>query len=317
VVRLNQALKENGRWLSLSTVRGRENRSALNAAIRAAQEAARTKFEETGSVRAANRAYDAHIATLKRTLQQQKVGASTINALLRQLARRPTYDMPAAAGPVNSQANIAYAKDAIGAQESLARLRDTLSLNLPSTALSTVEGRENLSAIIGFLEAAAGAAQSRFSQTKNSKTATSLYNTYVAALRKALAEAGYSKAAITSLINSYGKITLTSNATGGVWGGDGAQALPAGPTLHRWREPGTGGEAFVPRFGDRARSEKVLATAAGWYGGQYVRGGASGPVSYDYSTHLNVTPMTASYSMTELQAHQRHLEAKARVGHPK
>ena len=53
---LNASLKENGRSFSVSTKKGQENRSALYSSIRAAQDAARTKFEETGSVKAANAA---------------------------------------------------------------------------------------------------------------------------------------------------------------------------------------------------------------------------------------------------------------------
>src|SRR5690606_13849811 len=33
----------------------------------------------------------------------------------------------------------------------------------------------------------------------------------------------------------------------------------------RYAEPQTGGEAFIPRLGDRNRSLAILAEAAGWY----------------------------------------------------
>lgn len=50
---------------------------------------------------------------------------------------------------------------------------------------------------------------------------------------------------------------------------------------YAFAEPATGGEAFVPRFGDYGRSMSILGTAAGWYGARVVDGqqaGASAPV---------------------------------------
>ncbi|WP_371409733.1 hypothetical protein OG423_14100 [Micromonospora zamorensis] len=43
-------------------------------------------------------------------------------------------------------------------------------------------------------------------------------------------------------------------------------ASPQGPARYAWAEPATGGEAFVPRFGDPRRSLDILERAAGWYG---------------------------------------------------
>lgn len=42
-------------------------------------------------------------------------------------------------------------------------------------------------------------------------------------------------------------------------------------TLYKWAEPETGGEAFIPRLGDRGRSEALMASISQrWFGGQYV-----------------------------------------------
>lgn len=66
-------------------------------------------------------------------------------------------------------------------------------------------------------------------------------------------------------------------ASGDRWGGihsyrhggiDGAVAMGPGKSLYRWREPGTGGEALIPKNGDPQRSKGVLETAASWYGMQ-------------------------------------------------
>ncbi len=45
-----------------------------------------------------------------------------------------------------------------------------------------------------------------------------------------------------------------------------ANAWGPGDTMYAWREPATGGEAFVPKNGDAGRSLGILDTAAGWYG---------------------------------------------------
>jgi polyhydroxyalkanoate synthesis regulator phasin len=74
---------------------------------------------------------------------------------------------------------------------------------------------------------------------------------------------------------------VTSNTGGGRsinrWGGlyehaaegklrEAQVASPMGPARYAWAEPATGGEAFIPRIGDRARSLGILDRAAGWYG---------------------------------------------------
>ena len=53
------------------------------------------------------------------------------------------------------------------------------------------------------------------------------------------------------------------------WGGIDQAHIGHGDLI-RWAEPETGGEAYIPRLGDRGRSEQILSTAAAWYGGQFV-----------------------------------------------
>lgn len=61
----------------------------------------------------------------------------------------------------------------------------------------------------------------------------------------------------------------------------------AGPrTIHKYAEPETGGEAYIPRIGNSARSLGILQTAAGWYGAEvvprvhsYASGGLADPGS--------------------------------------
>lgn len=49
-------------------------------------------------------------------------------------------------------------------------------------------------------------------------------------------------------------------------GGGVTPAHIAASTIEKYGEPGTGGEAFVPRNGNPRRSLSVMSTAAGWYG---------------------------------------------------
>lgn len=55
-------------------------------------------------------------------------------------------------------------------------------------------------------------------------------------------------------------------------------ASPQGPARYAWAEPATGGEAFVPRFGDPRRSLDILERAAGWYGATLQSPGQPAPM---------------------------------------
>jgi hypothetical protein len=320
VAGLNKSLKENGRSFSQATAKGRENRTALYGGIRAAQDAAKTKYEETGSVKAANAVYDQYIAQLKKTLKQQGVNAATVKQLLA-VAQRPTYDVPETE-PTNSAGNTGFARATIAVEAGLADLQDKLSLTQPGLDLKTESGRDNLSSILDFLDVAAATAQARYEQTQSVKTATALYNDYISQLRKQLGTSGYSSKQIDQLINTYGKITLQSNADGGVYG-PGGLTQPTifssdSGTLYAFAEPETGGEAFVPRNGDRGRAEQILATAAGWYGGRYMPA-AAGQTGGDTTINntLNVNPLTYNPTTAELQGYQQRLDVQARVGRPR
>jgi hypothetical protein len=321
---LSVALNENGRAFSYNTVKGRENLSAVHSSIRAAEEAARVKFEETGSVKAANAAYAAHIAALRKTLAQQKVNAATINKLL-SLATPPAFTA-AASAPKNSQANIAFAKSNIAAVAGLGGLGDALSLNRPGISINTPEGRENLLAIIGYLETIGGAAQDRFSQTGNAKTATTYYNALLGSLRKTLQAAGYSKKTIDGLFSAYGRITLTRNDRGGIYmaaaGGlgmlDTGGIYPgSGAGMYGWAEKSTGGEMFLPRLGDRARADRLLAVGAGWYGGRYTPAGGSQGAGTTINNNLTVHGRMDPMTIGQLSGFMRQMDAEARVGRRK
>jgi TP901 family phage tail tape measure protein len=63
---------------------------------------------------------------------------------------------------------------------------------------------------------------------------------------------------------------------------DAAMYSPTGPARYAFAEPSTGGEAFVPKFGDYARSTQILDRAARWYGGRFAPAGAGGAVRHEH-----------------------------------
>lgn len=322
IERLNASLKENGRSFSLSTSKGRENYSAIISAVKAAQDAAEAKYEETGSIKAANAAYDQHIAKLRATLKAQKVSTASINYLLKTLVKRPTYDVPKAEAkaPIGSERNIAATEARIGAEEALSGLADHFSLVKPTFNLKDETGRENLGELFDFLKAAEKAAQSVFEQTGNSRTATGVYESYVAQLRKVLTGSGMAKAAIDALLNQYGKIVLTPNAKGGVYARDGLLSLSEGgmfnsaSTLYGFAERGTGGELFLPRLGSKRRGEDLLSVGAGWYGGRYTPAGSRDDTPRTINNNLTVHAASHRLTISELQGLQRQIDARARIG---
>ncbi|WP_431935791.1 hypothetical protein [Micromonospora sp. RP3T] len=323
VADLNKALKDNGRSFSTATAKGRENRSALYSAVRAAQDAARVKYEETGSVKQANAAYDAYIARLKATLQQQKVSAATIRDLMALAGGAPVFATAPPAAPRNSSANIAFVRADISARGGVQALADELSLNRPEINVTTDAGRANLGAVLSFLEQAQSAAQLRFEQTKSAKNATSYYNGLLAQFRDTLRKAGYSNDMVNRLLGQYGRITLQPNLRGGVYmaaaGGlgvlDQAAVYPGGGRpMYGWAEKGTGGELFLPRLGERARGERLLAIGAGWYGGRYTPSGATGGGPTTVNNNLTVHALRADLSIGELRGLIRQMDVEARTG---
>jgi TP901 family phage tail tape measure protein len=84
---------------------------------------------------------------------------------------------------------------------------------------------------------------------------------------------------IQAVYDTQGRVHVGSgvvvNRDGGVYdyafaGGGVTPAHVAVGTRYKYAEPETGGEAFVPRNGNRSRSLGILSTAAGWYGAAVV-----------------------------------------------
>lgn len=63
---------------------------------------------------------------------------------------------------------------------------------------------------------------------------------------------------------------------------------PVNPARYAFAEPATGGEAFIPRHGDAARSTRILSKAASWYGLAVGRPGmAGGGTVVNYNVQLS------------------------------
>jgi hypothetical protein len=281
VTSLNAALKENGRAFGWSTQKGRDNTKALISGTRAAQAAAEAKYEETGSVAAANKVYDEYIRRLDASMKKMGVNAKTRRDLLKAYSERPDYGV----APSNSSARVRSVTDQIGAEQALGDARAAFAWTKPTFNAKTTAGQAELQQLFSFLGAAEAAAQSLYSETGNSKTATALYNTYLNGLRSTLRSSGMSSKAIDQLFNTYGRITLQRNRWGGMYerAGGGlteAQIAPGGPTRYAWAESSTGGEAFIPRNGDKSRSLGIWRTVGErWLGQNVSGGGRSGPIT--------------------------------------
>jgi hypothetical protein len=282
VAGLTAALKENGRTWSVNTTKGRENRQALIGGIRAAQQAAQAKFEETGSIKAANAVYDDYLRKLDASMKKMGINAKARKTLLKEYSERPTFDVPAS----NSSARIRSVTDQIAAQQALGDAKTAFGWVKPTFDMKTATGQAELQQLFTILGAAEQAAQSLFAETGNSKTATALYNSYLTSLRATLKASGMSDSAINSLLNTYGRITL-ANRWGGVYeraagGLTEAQIASGGPTRYAWAEPSTGGEAFIPRHGNSSRSLAIWQHVGERWLGQNVRGGGrSAPITVE------------------------------------
>lgn len=86
----------------------------------------------------------------------------------------------------------------------------------------------------------------------------------------------------------------------------------ASPGRYMIAEPQTGGEAFVPRYGDYGRSMSILQHAARWYGAQVVPQGTVAGSGGEVHYHLHDSRATIG----QLEALQRRQEISARVGRP-
>jgi len=309
VDQLTASLKENGRTFSMATQKGRDNRSSLISGIKAAQDAAKAKYDETGSVKAANKVYDDYIRQLDASLKKMKVNTATRRALIKAYSERPAYDLSNTALS-NSSARVKSVQDFASAEDALANAKTAFAWTKPTFSGRTEQGRAELQTLFSYLSAAEAAAQSQYQETGNAKTATAFYNGYISQLRTILLKAGITKAQVNSLLNQYARITLTRNRWGGLYthAADGAltdaQIAPAGPTRYAWAEASTGGELFAPKNGNLAKTRAQVGWAvSNWWGGQ---------VTWQPGART-ATPPTAKPQEVHLYVHDGKIEGLVRA----
>jgi hypothetical protein len=103
----------------------------------------------------------------------------------------------------------------------------------------------------------------------------------------------------------------------------GGAGIYSGGPVYGIAEPETGGEAFVPRYGEYSRSMGILAEAAQWYGARVVptatRGwdgaAAGGAVHHHYET--TIQPKYVTLGANEYRAIQQDNEVRSRIGRPR
>jgi TP901 family phage tail tape measure protein len=320
VAQLTAALKANGRAWSTATQKGRDNRSALIAGIRSAQDAAKAKYAETGSVSAANKVYDEYVHQLDASMKSMKINAATRRALIRAYSERPTFALTAAAALSNSANTVAMVSSQVGVEQSLTSARQAFAWTKPSFNVKTEAGQQELQTLFSYLSAAAQFAQNVYDATGNTKTATTAYDGYLSAIKGVLLKSGLSPQRVNDLIGRYGRITLQPKANR--WGGvyehaatgvlRDAQVAAGGPTQYAWAESSTGGELFAPKNGNLQKTRREVSWAvSNWWGGHVNWSGSGSQGGAGHITIDATIPITLG---TETISRQVRLEVDAAVG---
>lgn len=88
---LTDALKESNGSLDVTTANGRAAAAAVDALAQNAAKAAQAKYDETGSVEAANEVWERYIAQLRALLLASGMSQEAVDALVNSIAKMPTY----------------------------------------------------------------------------------------------------------------------------------------------------------------------------------------------------------------------------------
>lgn len=265
------SITRNGRTLDLHTEKGRANDQAVRDLIGTIRNKAQASYDEmaatgdaAGAQAAASRVYESGRAQLVRNLTQILGNAAAANKLADSIFHIPkawssTITTPGAADSRKRAADV-----------------DQGVRHIPrhwSTSISA-PGASAAAAQVNNLRRAIESLPSR---------------------RVTVVEQQY----VTVRTDKGGKLAGANR-----WGGlyehaadgllrDAAIYSPMGPARYAFAEPATGGEAFIPKFGDWARSMDILDRAAGWYGARVVAGNAGSSGGVGGRTHLS--PQTEDY----------------------
>lgn len=284
----NQALKafrdgvkDNGHALNLTTKAGQANIQNLDALAQKAAEAAQAAADKSGPA-AGVAAWNGYVAALRRTMTQAHFTKAQIDGILHSVFQMPPMRAAAISAP--------GAKKAGG---------EVGALNAQIRAVKDKLAKVN---IVGPVAANSEIAHLRAQLAALQDKAIHLQVTTTYAYHGPQPSLGLPRNALGSNIDKSRWGNVYSFAGGGV------QAKVAGPgTLYQWAEPSTGGEAFIPRNGDKARSASILDTAASWYGMKvspmaagglsFAAGGTTVPIS-DYLSRYTPSSFSTAADVT-------------------
>jgi hypothetical protein len=96
-----------------------------------------------------------------------------------------------------------FARGEIGFQQSIDDLSDALKKNGDTLDVNTQKGRDNKSAVLDTIDAAAKAAQAKYDESGSVQAASDTYNGYISKLKQTLTAAHWTDAQIDALIKNY------------------------------------------------------------------------------------------------------------------
>lgn len=261
---LKKTLKDNKDAWKGNSDAALADRIAIGDVADEAAKAADAKYQETGSVDAANKVYTTYIAQLRKTLLAAGLTKAQVDSLLASYTQMPpvvttTFVAPNL-GPVNDTAT------------GYAAIVNSLDGKTVTTNFNFKVSDNQLSKIHNEL--------SRYGANRNG-------GVYTHAAVGALRDASYFSPA-------------------------------ASGARYAFAEPATGGEAFVPKYGNYQRSTSIIDQAAHWYGGRFAPGGGGGgggsTSTYAPVITNNVYPQRANWTPQDHMAMQARTETMMRVG---
>ncbi|MFG2046131.1 hypothetical protein ACGFIW_01705 [Micromonospora sp. NPDC048935] len=239
---VSEAFKTNKDVVTGNSRAALENRIAVGQAAQAAAEAAQKKYDETQSIDVANAAYDSYIAALRRTLDQTNLTDAEIDTLLATYAKMPPVKQTAVSAPGTGAAT-----------QQVTDFNFAVRNVPPSKTVPFWASTGEATAAVNALKSKINELQSKHIYISGTVRWTSTGDLKVpgGTLRKdrwgGVHEGGYAKAA-TGLLREAEVFT------------------PRNPGRYMIAEPQTGGEAFIPKVGDRERSISIGRRAMEWYG---------------------------------------------------
>jgi hypothetical protein len=227
---VKESFKENGRAIEGNSEAALRNRVAIGEASQKWAEAAQAKYEETGSIEEANKVYEQYIAQLRKTLDQAELTDAQIQYLIDTYAAMPAYKST----PISAPGVEGATDKANGFYMALRRLPNGKFVRVRVDGVETAIQRVN-----------------RLQREINALTGKNI-RIGVSGGRGGNLErwGGVHEYARAGLINLR-QAALFSTAN---------------PARYGFAEPATGGEAFIPRRGDRERSISIGRRAMEWYG---------------------------------------------------